>query len=113
MPLRILATRLGTSVPRSVPHTLSKTAQRSASSSSRSPVRNVVSSSLLLVGGVALVAYYHDSRSLLHEKVAMPIVRLFDAEQGHQLAVRLLSNKWLRPRDKGQDGVELKAEVGL
>ncbi|WWD09245.1 dihydroorotate dehydrogenase (fumarate) [Kwoniella europaea PYCC6329] len=75
--------------------------------------RRFISSTLFVAGGILLVAYYYDSRSLLHEHVVMPLVRLgFDAEQGHKLAVRLLSlDKWARPRDMGVDDVELQTEL--
>ena len=78
---------------------------------STGPVKSAVTSTLLVVGGVAAIAYYYDSRSLVHERVAMPLVRLLDAEQGHKLAVKLLANKWLRPKDRGVDGEELQAEL--
>ncbi|KAK6905542.1 dihydroorotate dehydrogenase (fumarate) [Kwoniella mangroviensis CBS 8507] len=75
--------------------------------------RRFISSTLFVAGGVLLIAYYYDSRSLLHEHVIMPLVRLgFDAEQGHKLAVRLLSlDKWARPRDMGVDDVGLQTEL--
>lgn len=61
------------------------------------------------------LAYYYDSKSLVHEHVAMPLMRLFaDPEEGHRLAVRVLAwDKWARPRDMGVDGDELQAEVTL
>lgn len=62
---------------------------------------------------MAFVAYYYDSRSLLHEHIVMPIVRLYDAEVGHRLAVRVLGAPWfLRPKDLGVDTPELGIEVG-
>ena len=59
------------------------------------------------------MAYYYDSRSALHEHVAMPLIRfLTDAETGHKLSVRLLAGpSWVRPRDRGVDGDELQTEV--
>jgi dihydroorotate dehydrogenase len=60
-----------------------------------------------------LVAYYYDSRSALHEHVAMPLIRMVaDAETGHKLSIKLLAApSWMRPRDRGVDGEELQAEV--
>ena len=60
-----------------------------------------------------MVAYYYDSRSALHEHVAMPLIRLVaDAETGHKLSIKLLAApSWMRPRDRGVDGEELQAEV--
>lgn len=58
------------------------------------------------------MAYYYDSRSVMHEHVVMPFMRLFDPETGHKAAVRLLSaGKVFRPRDRGVDVPELEAEV--
>jgi dihydroorotate dehydrogenase len=72
-----------------------------------------VSTTILLGGTAALVAYYYDSRSALHEHVAMPLIRLVaDAETGHKMSIKLLSAPaWMRPRDRGVDGEELQAEV--
>jgi dihydroorotate dehydrogenase len=60
-----------------------------------------------------LVAYYYDSRSALHEHVAMPLIRLLaDPETGHKLSIKLLAApSWMRPRDRGVDGEELQTEV--
>jgi dihydroorotate dehydrogenase len=87
-------------------------AVRHASTYQSAP-RRLLSTTILLGGTAALVAYYYDSRSALHEHVAMPLIRLFaDAETGHKLAVRLLAGpSWVRPRDRGVDGDELQAEV--
>lgn len=43
----------------------------------------------------------------------MPLIRRsLDAEESHRLAVRALGmSGWLRPRDVGTDGPELKTEV--
>ncbi|ORX38524.1 hypothetical protein BD324DRAFT_588950 [Kockovaella imperatae] len=85
--------------------------QRHASTFQSAP-RRFLSTTLIVGGSVALIAYYYDSRSLLHEHVIMPVMRLFDPETGHRLAVRLLSGpKWTRPRDRGVDGPELKTEL--
>lgn len=69
--------------------------------------------SLYAAGTLALVAYYYDSRSALHEHVLMPAVRaVTDAETSHKLAVELLSlGAWARPRDKGTDGEVVRAEM--
>ena len=87
---------------------------RFASTSPSFP-RRFLSTSLFLGAGVIFVAYYYDTRSIVHERVAMPFLRLVaDPEQGHRLAIRLLGlSKWARPRDMGVDGDELQAEVGL
>lgn len=60
-----------------------------------------------------MVAYYYDSRSALHEHVAMPLIRLLaDPETGHKLSIKLLAApSWMRPRDRGVDGEELQTEV--
>lgn len=80
----------------------------------RSTGRRFLSTTLLLGGGVALLAYYYDSRSILHEHVIMPVMRLVDPETGHKLAVKMLSgSSWFRPSDRGVDGEKLQAEVGL
>ncbi|EIW68161.1 hypothetical protein TREMEDRAFT_32541, partial [Tremella mesenterica DSM 1558] len=90
------------------PH-IKTTSTRHASSS---VPRRFISTTLLLGTSVALVAYYYDSRSLMHEHVMMPLARLIDPETGHKLAIRLLSlPKWARPRDMGVDGKELEAEI--
>ncbi|WVW82127.1 dihydroorotate dehydrogenase (fumarate) [Kwoniella bestiolae CBS 10118] len=85
---------------------------RHASTTPSTP-RRFVSSTLFIAGGVLLIAYYYDSRSLLHEHVVMPLVRLgLDPEQGHKLAVRLLSlDKWARPRDIGVEDAGLQTEL--
>ncbi|WVR05749.1 dihydroorotate dehydrogenase (fumarate) [Kwoniella sp. DSM 27419] len=82
-------------------------------SSSAGPSRRYVSTTLLIGGGVLAVAYYYDSRSLVHEHVAMPLIRyMLDPEEGHKLAVRMLGwDKWARPRDMGVDTPELQAEL--
>jgi dihydroorotate dehydrogenase len=79
----------------------------------RSLPRRFVSTTILLGGTAALIAYYYDSRSALHEHVAMPLIRLVaDAETGHKMSIKLLSAPaWMRPRDRGVDGEELQAEV--
>jgi dihydroorotate dehydrogenase len=87
--------------------------RRYASSTGSSAPKRFISTTLLLGGSVAFLAYYYDSRSLLHERVIMPIARQFDPETGHRLAVKLLSApSWARPRDRGVDGPEIEAEVG-
>ncbi|WRT63988.1 dihydroorotate dehydrogenase (fumarate) [Kwoniella shivajii] len=85
---------------------------RHASTTTSGP-RRFLSSTLFVAGGVLLIAYYYDSRSLLHEHVVMPVVRFgLDPEEGHKLAVRILSwDKWARPRDMGVDAKELQAEL--
>ncbi|WWC86101.1 dihydroorotate dehydrogenase (fumarate) [Kwoniella dendrophila CBS 6074] len=86
---------------------------RNASTTPASGPRQFISSTLFVAGGVLLIAYYYDSRSLLHEHVVMPLIRLgFDAEESHKLAVRLLSlDKWARPRDLGVDDTSLQTEL--
>ncbi|WWC66555.1 dihydroorotate dehydrogenase (fumarate) [Kwoniella pini CBS 10737] len=85
---------------------------RHASSTPSAP-RRFISSTLFIATGFFLAEYYYDSRSLLHEHVVMPLVRLgLDPEQGHKLAIRLLSmDKWARPRDKGVDDASLQTEL--
>ncbi|ODO07321.1 dihydroorotate dehydrogenase (fumarate) [Cryptococcus wingfieldii CBS 7118] len=98
---------------RIAPSSLITVSKRFASTSAPRPGRRYLSTTLLLGGGVLGLAYYYDSRSLLHEHVVMPITRLVaDPEEGHKLAVRVLSwDKWARPRDMGVDGPELQAEL--
>lgn len=92
---------------------LPQVARRHASSSTASLPRRFLSTTLVLGVSGALVAYYYDSRSLLHEHVAMPIMRLVDPETGHKAAIKLLSSgKVFRPRDLGEDTPELHTEVG-
>lgn len=86
-------------------------ARRNASSSASLPRRFLSTTIILGVSG-AFVAYYYDSRSLMHEHIAMPIMRLFDPETGHKAAIKLLSSgKLFRPRDIVEDGAELHTEV--
>jgi dihydroorotate dehydrogenase len=92
-----------------------------ASSSSEHLVRNTgtkrpgrwIAGTLAVGTGALLLTYYYDSRSVAHEHVVMPVVRaVADAENGHKLAVRVLSApSWARPQDMGVDGPELKTEV--
>jgi dihydroorotate dehydrogenase len=111
--MRLLNT-LPRALPRAaLPKSTPQVTRRHASSSQSLP-RRFLSTSLLLGGTVAFVSYYYDSRSLIHEHVVMPIVRLYDPETGHKLAIRILGGPWwLRPKDRGVDGPELKAEVRL
>ncbi|GHJ84587.1 hypothetical protein NliqN6_0989 [Naganishia liquefaciens] len=62
---------------------------------------------------LALIAYYYDSRSALHEHVLMPAIRACtDAETSHKLAVELLSlGAWARPKDRGVDAESVRAEM--
>lgn len=85
---------------------------RHASSGPAGPARRFVSGTLLLASGAVLLAYHYDSRSMLHDKIAMPFIRLMDPEWSHKAALTLLGNWWIRPTDKGTDGPELQAEVG-
>jgi len=91
----------------------SRSASRRHASTTSSPIRRSIGTVALLGGSVALVAYYYDSRSLLHEHVIMPTVRaLTDAEESHRLAVRMLSmGSWARPKDKVVDDERLGATV--
>lgn len=72
---------------------------------------------VFVVGSFALLAYYQDSRSAIHEHVIMPIVRrALDVEESHRAAVGFLAMKgwptsWLRPSDKGVDGPELGVKL--
>jgi len=94
--------------------TIQNTSIRHASRyANRSLPRRFISTTILLGGTAALVAYYYDSRSALHEHVAMPLIRLVaDAETGHKMSIKLLAApSWMRPRDRGVDGEELQAEV--
>lgn len=105
--------RLASQSPRTA-KSLPGPTRRYASSTVSSAPRRFISTTLLLGGSVAFLAYYYDSRSLLHERVVMPIARQFDPETGHRLAVKLLSApSWARPRDRGVDGSEIEAEVGM
>ena len=115
MPLRLALRRAGISNlaqsarQKSLADVAASSSRRHGSSSAP---RRFFSTTLLVGGGIAFVAYYYDSRSLMHEHVVMPIVRLFDPETGHKLAIKMLSlPSWARPRDRGVDGAELQAEV--
>lgn len=107
--------RLLASSVRSSAHTWTSASRahavRHASSGPKSAPRRFISGTILLASGVAFGAYYFDSRSMMHEHIAMPLMRLVDPEQGHRAAVKLLGNRWFRPTDKGVDGPELQAEV--
>jgi hypothetical protein len=114
-----MASRIPRTLPlrsahRPTPSTLRLALQTRQASTSRSLPRRFLSTTVLLGTGTLLAAYYYDTRSLLHEHVVMPLIRLgVDAEQGHELAVKMLAlPKMLRPRDMGEDGRELEAEVG-
>ena len=74
-----------------------------------------MSTTLLLGTGAILVIYYYDSRSVMHEHIAMPLLRLVaDPESGHVVALRMLGlSRWARPRDMGMDGEELSGEVSF
>ena len=93
----------------------SRSASRRHASTTSSPIRRSIGTVTLLGGSVALVAYYYDSRSLIHEHVIMPTVRaLTDPEESHRLAVRMLSmGAWARPKDKVVDDERLGATVSL
>ena len=93
--------------------TTNRTARRHASSAYPGPLRRSLGTITLVGGSIALVAYYYDSRSLVHEHVIMPVVRsLTDAEESHRLAVRMLSmGSWARPKDKATDDERLGAMV--
>lgn len=75
----------------------------------------MLSATVLLSSCGLAYLYYTDSRSMAHERLAMPVIRyFFDAETSHRMAVRLLAwPKWARPRDHGEDGEELGTEVRL
>jgi len=107
--------RLAHTLPRALPRTTaaqpSLSFRRHASTSQSLP-RRFLGTSLLLGGTFAAVAYYYDSRSLVHEHVVMPIVRLVDPESGHKIAIRALGLPWwARPKDLGVDGKELETAV--
>lgn len=76
--------------------------------------RRWIAGSLAIGTSALLVAYYYDSRSVVHEHVVMPLIRKLvpDAEDGHKIAVKILSlPSWARPHDTGVDGPELETEV--
>ena len=107
--------RLASALPRAVSRNAnsqsSSTFRRHASTSQSLP-RRFLGTTLLLGGTCAAVAYYYDSRSLVHEHVVMPIVRLADPETGHKIAIRALGLPWwARPKDLGEDGKELETAV--
>ena len=55
--------------------------------------------------------YYFDCRAALHKYVVTPVIRYtLDPEEGHKLAVRVLSSG-LAPRDPVPDDEILKVEV--
>lgn len=91
------------------------TLTRRNASTQPSPLRRSLGTLTLVGGSLALVAYYYDSRSLVHEHVIMPVVRsLTDAEESHRLAVRMLSmGSWARPKDKAVDDERLGTMVSV
>ncbi|KAI9637500.1 putative Dihydroorotate dehydrogenase mitochondrial precursor [Dioszegia hungarica] len=90
---------------------LSTTVRQASTSGPAGTARRFVKTTILLASGAAFLAYHYDSRSMLHDKIAMPFIRLLDAEDSHKLAIKMLGNWWIRPRDKGVDGPELQAEL--
>ncbi|KAJ9119920.1 hypothetical protein QFC24_005403 [Naganishia onofrii] len=62
---------------------------------------------------MAAAAYMYDSRSAIHEHVAMPVLRVMtDAETSHKLAVKLLAmSSWVRPKDRGTDAESIRTEL--
>ena len=88
---------------------------RRYASSTPSLPRRFLSTTLFIATGTLFIAYYYDSRSIIHEHVAMPLIRFtMDPETGHRLATRLLSlDRWARPRDRGVDGKQLGTEVSI
>ncbi|KAJ9113173.1 hypothetical protein QFC22_006012 [Naganishia vaughanmartiniae] len=62
---------------------------------------------------MAAVAYVYDTRSAVHEHVAMPVLRAFtDAETSHKLAVKMLSMaSWVRPKDRGTDAERIRTDL--
>ncbi|KAJ9104610.1 hypothetical protein QFC21_002108 [Naganishia friedmannii] len=62
---------------------------------------------------MAALAYVYDSRSAVHEHVAMPVLRtLTDAETSHKLAVKMLAmSSWVRPKDRGIDAESIRTEL--
>ena len=76
-----------------------------------SPIRNFLSGTLLIIGGVFFVAYYIDSRSAIHRWVAIPILKAtLDPEAAQKLAIRMCASG-LAPRDIVDDDQVLEAEV--
>ncbi|KAL1407450.1 Dihydroorotate dehydrogenase (quinone), mitochondrial [Vanrija albida] len=76
--------------------------------------RRWIAGSIAIGTSALLVAYYYDSRSVVHEHVVMPLIRRLvpDAEDGHKIAVKILSlPSWARPHDTGIDGPELETEL--
>jgi len=84
-------------------------------SPSSSRLRDALRAGIYAAGALATVAYVYDSRSAVHEHVAMPVLRtLTDAETSHKLAVKLLGmTSWVRPKDRGSDAESIQTEVSV
>lgn len=75
------------------------------------PVRTGLYTTLFLVSTGLFAVYYFDSRSAIHRYVFTPLLRhLFDAETGHQIAVKVLRSG-LAPKDTQSDDETLSFEV--
>ncbi|THU97757.1 hypothetical protein K435DRAFT_838443 [Dendrothele bispora CBS 962.96] len=76
-----------------------------------SPLRTGVYATALLLSTGLFAVYYFDARSAIHRYVLTPVLRYaFDAETGHQIAVKVLRSG-LGPRDPQQDDQRLKFEL--
>lgn len=103
--------RLPRTLPRAIGPSVAQRTYTTARPASRLP--SAIRTTIYATSAVALLAYYYDSRSLIHEHVLMPAIRACtDAEMSHKLAVELLSlGSWARPKDKGVDGESVRAEM--
>lgn len=64
------------------------------------------------LGGVATVSYYYlkDSRAAIYPYVLMPLLHRIDAEQSHNLSIKLAS-LGIIPKDTCDDAQEIEVEV--
>ncbi|KAF5331483.1 hypothetical protein D9758_015492 [Tetrapyrgos nigripes] len=78
-----------------------------------SPLRTGVYATAFLLSTGLFAVYYFDARSAIHRYVLTPVLRYaFDAETGHQIAVKVLRSG-LGPKDTVQDDEKLKIEASL
>lgn len=83
----------------------------SASSSASSPLRTGLYATVFTLSAGLFAVYYFDARSALHRYLLTPVLRYsFDAETGHQIAVKVLRSG-LGPKDPVKDDDRLKLTV--
>ena len=82
-----------------------------SSSFPKSSARTAVYATLFAASAGLFAIYYYDARSAIHRYVLTPVLRrMFDAETGHKIAVKVLRSG-LGPRDPVRDDERLRSEV--